>query len=276
MRSSPPPWHMPVPRGFPRNFEKPLAVEGADDLRIDVLGGCNSRTQQLAAHLSSPDFHENETITMASSRCMRVARIRIIDQGARLLEAKMGLEGLFLVTIIPPHWFVPESQLPGGPLPDFKKQLRGYLHRAGIHDTNGLIIGHFEAAYCRQSSTGRLGFAFHVHLVCEANAREVFERMRGITTLTPTRDVPQPMRIEPIRDAELRSVLGYCFMSFWRCRTIDSHPEGLDDVRRPHGSRLPDKALCRELLWRQHRRLADTSIVVGTRGMARAFRHTWS
>jgi len=274
------PWQIPAPRGFPPRFEKRVEVEAEDNRRIRILSGFNRpRTRALADHLSASDFHEVEPITMASSRCMRVARIRIIEQGAALLEDTTSLAGLSFVTIVPPKWFVSEGELLTGGVPDFKKQLRGYLHRAGIHDTiDGLIIGHFEAAYCREPSTGQVGFAFHVHLVCNDTARDVFERMRPFRSLKRTDNVAMPLRIEPIKEEDwsLRSVLGYCFKAFWHCRSIDIHPEGLDDIRRPRGSRLPNIALCRELLWRQNRGLAETSIVVGTRDMAQAFRHTWS
>jgi len=141
---------------------------------------------------------------------------------------------------------------------------------------NGLIIGHLEAAYCRQKSTSRLGFAFHIHLVSDENAREVIERVKGVRSLKPTPpDVRQPVRVQSIVENDLRHVLGYCFMAFWRSRAIEEEPEGIDDVASPRGGRLPDQAACHEWLWRDRQSLANMSIVTDTRAMSPAFRHSW-
>jgi len=206
---------------------------------------------------------------------MRVARIRIIQLAAALLEAKLVMGLLYFVTIVLQAWFVPEEELDECDPRAMARQLRAHLLRAGIGVTYGLIIGHLEAAYCQQKSTNRLGFAFHVHLVCDDAAVEVIERMRGIRSFKPSQDVGQPLRIEPLRDEDLRSVLGYCFMAFWRSRAIDEHPEGLDDVRRRAGGGLPSEAARREWVWRHNHSLADLSLVVGTRKLSRAFRQTW-
>lgn len=270
------PWAVPTPPGFPPRFETPIAVEKEDHRRIGVLRKFRGpNVNALADRLAASDFHENEPTTMASSRFMRLARTRIISTAAPLLERRALLDGLFLVTIIPPSWFTAEENLLRRKPKLLRNQLRAMLHRAGIYDTRGLVIGHLDAAYVRQPSTQRLGFQFHMHLVCDANALVAIERMRGVDNLTADDDVAYPLRVDPILEDDLHYVLGYCFKSFWRCRAINQDPEGLDDVKRPRGSRLPDKAACREWLWRDRTTLADSSLVIGTRNLRRAFRQAW-
>ena len=275
-RAEAPPWHLRTPPGLPAKFESAAAVEQEDRRRVTILrAGDQPLAEQLADMLAADDFHETEPTTMASSRFMRVARIRIINGAAALLEATLVMGRLYFVTIVLPAWFVPEDELHESDPKAMLRQLRAHLLRAGIGDSYGLIIGHLEAAYCRQKSTDKLGFAFHVHLVCDDAAAAVIERMRGIRSFKPSADVGQPLRIEALRDDDLRSVLGYCFMAFWRSRAIDEHPEGLDDVRRRAGGGLPSEAARREWVWRHNHSLADLSLVMGTRKLSRAFRHTW-
>lgn len=270
------PWEAPAPEDFPHDFETPAAVESEDRRRVKLLRKSGRpKLIAFAARLAADDFHETGRPTTASSRFMRLGRIRIINTGAPPLERREMPEGLFFVTIVPPRWFVAERALASLKPKRLLQQLRATLHRAGLYDANGVVIGHLEAAYVRQRSTGRLGFQFHVHLVCDGNARQVIERMRKFRSLKPDGNVAFPLHVEPIREHDLRSVLGYCFMAFWRCRAIDAHPEGLDDVRRPAGRRLPDKAACREWFWRDRVTLADTSLVIGTLELRRAFRHSW-
>ncbi|MGK7869188.1 hypothetical protein [Falsiroseomonas sp. E2-1-a20] len=170
--------------------------------------------------------------------------------------------------------FILEDDLHNVDPGDLRDRFRAHLSRAGIADTNGLIIGHLEAAYCRQKRTGRLGYAFHIHLVCDENARAVIETPRGVRSLKPKLpDLRQPVRVEPMKEHDLRHVLGYCFMAFWRSRSIAEDPEGIDDVALPRGGRLPDEAAGREWLWRDQQSLADMSIVVGTRAMSPAFHY---
>lgn len=270
------PWSAPAPADFPERFETPDAVEKEDRRRTTVLRQFPSpKLKSLADRLAANDFHESEPTTMASSRFMRLGRMRIISTAVPLLERRGLLDGLFLATIIPPAWFTEERGLEQHEPKLLSNQLRGMLHRAGIYGSNGLVIGHLDAAYVRQPSTQRLGFQFHMHLVCDANAQVAVEHIRGMPNLTPNEDVAYPLRIQPVREHDLHSVLGYCFKAFWRCRTIAQDPEGLDEVQRPRGSRLPDKPACREWLWRDHTTLANTSLVIGTRELRRAFRHTW-
>lgn len=270
------PWRVAAPAKFPKKFEKPDKVEAEDRRRINILRRMDKpRLTVLADRLDALDFHANEPTTMASSRFMRLGRIRVIEGAAGLLEPKLTTGGLYFVTIVPPAWFVPEEELDECDPRAMLRQLRAHLLRAGIGDTFGLIIGHLEAAYCRQKSTNRLGFAFHVHLVCDDNAEVVIRRMGAVRSFAPSTDVRQPMRIEALRDDDLRSVLGYCFMAFWRNRAIDEHPEGLDDVKLPAGRGLPPNAACREWIWRHNQSLAEMSLVVGTRLLSPALRHTW-
>ncbi|MGK7869189.1 hypothetical protein [Falsiroseomonas sp. E2-1-a20] len=98
---SPLPWHAPTPPGFHADFETPAAAEQEDLRRITILrrvGGADHLA--LAERLADGNFHEQEP-TLASSRYMRVARIRLLSTAAQLLEVKQGLDGLFFVTLVP-------------------------------------------------------------------------------------------------------------------------------------------------------------------------------
>lgn len=268
------PWRIPTPAGFHAKFETPDSAEREDQRRIRILrrvGGAEYLA--LADRLAAHDFHEGEP-TLASSRFMRVARIRILSTAATLLERRQVVGPLSMLTAIP-AWFTPEDELATLDVDTLKQRFRQHLLREDIAGSNGLFIGHLDAAYCRQRSTKQLGFAFHVHGVFDDNAMAVIERVRELPSFSPTKDVRQPIRHELIRDRDLTSVLGYCFMAFWRSRRINEDPEGIDDVASPRGGRLPDKAACREWLWRDQQSLADMSLVVGTRAMSRAFRHDW-
>lgn len=273
-RVPPMPWYIPTPPGFHPRFETPDFAEKEDQRHIRILRKVGGDAHlALADRLAAHDFHENEP-TLASSRFMRVARIRLLSTAAPLLEQRQVVGPLSMLTVIP-AWFTPEDELATAEADTLKQRFRQHLLRERIAGSNGLFIGHLEAAYCRQRSTKRLGFAFHVHGVFDDNATAVMERLRDLPSFAPTKDVRQPIRRELIRDADLRHVLGYCFMTFWRSRAIVEDPEGIDDVALPRGGRLPDEAACREWLWRDRQSLADMSIVVGTRAMSRAFRHEW-
>lgn len=214
------------------------------------------RARDLAARLRAYDRRTGPAETLASSRYLRVLRIRVTGALLEFVEPwqTQHVRGAHL---LPAAWEIHADDLNGTDPPKLLAQLRSTLNRLGAAQTDGFLIAFIHGEFEPESQVFRL----HVHGIAGGGMIDILGKLGTLDGYKPRKDVAHPVKRQKLKNRPKQ--LSYLLKSYWPSRRIG--PVGADGKRKRERAvhRPPEPYHTQYLLWLDQFDLSKITLLMG-------------